>query len=239
MGRTPLEQALIILGVAFHQSTSNALAQLTIAQRDTALFLLRERIFGSQLNGLADCPACKERLELAFDAEYVRSMKLLTAMADSSFPDADSSVTTLLIKDYKIDIRLPNSADLLKLRDLIDEGGAQRHLLKACIVSITDCDEQVLPDSELPDPIKQMVMEQIGQMAALANLTISTTCPGCGYQWEIIFDIVSYFWSEINAWATRMIRETHILASTYGWCESDILEMSALRRQHYLELIGG
>ena len=32
--------------------------------------------------------------------------------------------------------------------------------------------------------------------------------------------------------------EVHVLASSYGWRESDILNMSAWRRQYYLDLIG-
>ena len=78
----------------------------------------------------------------------------------------------------------------------------------------------------------------LGQAAALANLTISATCPACGNKWEIIFDIVSYLWGEINAWAVRTMHEIHLLAATYGWREADILALSAWRRQRYLEMIG-
>jgi hypothetical protein len=34
------------------------------------------------------------------------------------------------------------------------------------------------------------------------------------------------------------MREVHTLAAMYGWRETDILAMSAWRRQRYLEMIG-
>jgi hypothetical protein len=33
------------------------------------------------------------------------------------------------------------------------------------------------------------------------------------------------------------VREVHLLASAYGWRESDILAMTPWRRQLYLELV--
>jgi len=68
---------------------------------------------------------------------------------------------------------------------------------------------------------------------------LSLTCAACNHKWFVGFDIVSYFCTEINAWASRMLREVHLLASTYGWRENDILAMSPWRRQSYLEMIGG
>ncbi len=235
-GETPVEQALVILAAVFPQASRDALAGLTIAQRDVALFHLRELTFGSQLKGLADCPACRERLELAFDANDLRSANLLPA-GEVSLPDADPAVSLFRSKGYEIGFRLPNSADLLKLAALADASQAREYLLVACIVSARHR-KQALAVPELPTKITQGVIEQIGQAAALANLTITSTCPACGHKWEVVFDIVSYFWSEINAWAVRMMHEVHALASAYGWREADILAMSAWRRQRYLEMIG-
>ena len=56
-------------------------------------------------------------------------------------------------------------------------------------------------------------------------------------RWRAVFDIVTFFWSEIEAWACRILREVHILASAYGWCERDILALTSARRQFYLEMV--
>lgn len=235
-GGVPVEQALVILATVFPQASRDVLAGLTIAQRDAALFHVRELTFGAQLKGLADCPACRERLELAFEADDLRSMHLLPD-PDFSLPGVDLAITLFRSKGYEIGFRLPTSADLLKLATLTDTGQARQHLLEACIVS-TKHRKRALLVSDLPAEILNAVIEQIGESAALANLTIASTCPACGHQWEVVFDIVSYFWSEVSAWAVRMMHEVHTLASAYGWREADILTMSAWRRQRYLEMIG-
>jgi len=64
------------------------------------------------------------------------------------------------------------------------------------------------------------------------------TCPSCGYAWPAPFDIASFFWTEVDAWARVLLREIHVLASAYHWCEEDILRLSPWRRRSYLEQIG-
>ena len=36
-------------------------------------------------------------------------------------------------------------------------------------------------------------------------------CPACGHGWQARFDVVSFLWSEIDAWAGRMLRDVHTL----------------------------
>ena len=72
----------------------------------------------------------------------------------------------------------------------------------------------------------------------LAAIDIPLDCLNCGHQWQPLFDIVSFFWTEIAAQARRLLREVHTLARYYGWREADILAMSAIRRQFYLEMGG-
>jgi hypothetical protein len=71
----------------------------------------------------------------------------------------------------------------------------------------------------------------------LTAMQLALSCPECGYQWQTAFDIESFFWSEINAWANRMLHEVHTLALRYGWREMDILAMSPWRRQFYLNMV--
>jgi hypothetical protein len=72
----------------------------------------------------------------------------------------------------------------------------------------------------------------------MGDVQLSLACPACKRQWETAFDIASFLWGEIHAWAQRVLREVATLARVYGWREADILSMSAGRRQAYLELIG-
>ncbi|MEA1978379.1 MAG: phage baseplate protein, partial [Chloroflexota bacterium] len=66
---------------------------------------------------------------------------------------------------------------------------------------------------------------------------MTLTCPECSHQWEVLFDIASFLWTEINNWAERTLRTVHQLASAYGWAEREILNLSPVRRQLYLGMV--
>jgi hypothetical protein len=138
--------------------------------------------------------------------------------------DGSNEPTLLRLKGYQISFCLPSSIDLLKLATLADTEQARQHLLNACLVFVKRRKQAVSVSNLPPD---------IVQAAALANLIIAATCAACAHKWEVVFNIVSYFWSEINAWAACMMHEIYTLASVYGWREAD-----NLARQHYLETIG-
>jgi len=70
-----------------------------------------------------------------------------------------------------------------------------------------------------------------------AEITIRLTCPACSHEWDLLFDIADFFWTEIAAKGHRLLREIDVLARAYGWTEREILSLSAQRRQTYLELL--
>src|SRR6266567_1060204 len=114
---------------------------------------------------------------------------------------------------YEVHFRLPNSEDVTLACDLDD---AEQALLQRCVLRVT---------KDGADP--------------QARVEIALSCVACRHKWSLGFDIVQYFWNEINAWANRMLREVHAIASAYGWREEEILSLSPRRRQFYVDLIGG
>jgi hypothetical protein len=116
--------------------------------------------------------------------------------------------------------RLPNSIDLVAVRGLEDP---ERALLQRCV------------EGDAGDP--QQIAARMAEADPQSDLEIGLTCPSCGHAWSAPFDISSYFWSEVDAWAQRLLLEVHQLARGYGWSERDILSMSAPRRRAYLELL--
>jgi hypothetical protein len=94
-----------------------------------------------------------------------------------------------------------------------------------------------IPISALPAQVAAAIADCMGQADPQTDVQLDLTCPACGHDWRAPFDIVSYLWSEINAWAGRLLGEVHTLAFTYGWDEADILAMSSARRRRYLEMI--
>ena len=220
-GRTPVEQALLLLSVAFPERAPGELAQLPIGQRDALLLRLREQTFGSRLTGLSACPKCGERLETTFTVDEFLESLPTPAEADAPL--------TLETQGFKISFRLPTSLDLQSAPD-------RETLLSACVLAATQGETSITPAS-LPEAVIQSLVAHMEQADPLASVSMPFTCFACGHTWQSLFDIASFFWSEINAWAARMLREVHLLASTYGWSEADILAMSAWRRQLYLEMV--
>jgi len=234
-GKSTVEQALLILSAAFLQVPFVTLSTLDIPQRDLFLLRLRELTFGSQIKGLMACPLCGQQLELDFD---VRDLPASTVpMPDPEKMISPSTESSFSVNDYDITFRLPNSTDLESLDPAMDATSKRKRLLGACIISARRGDE-TLTTKELPIEVLNALIEHIGQTNPLTDLSLPAICPTCGHTWETIFDIVSFFWSEINAWSMRLMQEVHTLAMTYGWREADILAMSDWRRQRYLEMIG-
>jgi hypothetical protein len=93
--------------------------------------------------------------------------------------------------------------------------------------------------SELPAHVVDAVVTRMGDADPQADVHVPIACAACRHEWSAAFEILSFFWTEIEAWAARLRREVHVLASAYGWSEADILALSPARRQGYLELVAG
>src|SRR5262245_59064440 len=100
----PVEQALSMLASACPGTPREALAALSIGQRDACLLDLRERLFGPVFSSLAECPGCGEQLEMTF---HIRELR-----APSGLPPPPLSLER---SGYELSFRLPNSLDLLAL----------------------------------------------------------------------------------------------------------------------------
>ncbi len=222
-GQPPVRKALLLLEAAAPDEPPEALAALPVGQRDARLLRLRAWTLGARLDSLAACPRCGEPLEFAFEADDLLAM-----------PAAEPPATLSLRSDgYEVAFRLPNSLDLAHAGD-----GGERALLERCLVQVRRRGQDV-PAARLPDDVAAAVIDAMAEADPQAEVRLALSCPACGHAWQSTFDIVSYFWKEIEAWAERLLYDVHRLAAAYGWTEADILAMSAWRRQRYLNLIGG
>jgi hypothetical protein len=223
----PVERMLALLQVANPDQSADDLARLTIGQRDGQLLTLREWTFGDRLVSVATCPRCGARLELDFAVGDIRAE-----------PPGSDAELVLLAAGYTVAFRLPTSRDLAPLATATDLALARRALLARCVLDAREGDEP-RPADQLPETVANALARRMAEADPQADVQLALTCPTCGHAWHEAFDIVSFFWSEIDAWAARTLRDVHVLASRYGWSEADILTISAWRRQTYLDLISG
>jgi hypothetical protein len=221
------ERALLLLAAACTELTPEQIAQLSIGQRDKHLLALREQTFGSQLGSIATCPSCAVRLEFRVNAADICSTPLKE-------PDGVLEVTHA---DYSVQFRLPNSLDLASLDPAADPETNRQYLLQRCVIVARRARMEVAA-AELPAEVGTAIAQCMAAADPQADVQLAFVCPHCQHTWQTPFDIVSYFWTEIHAWAGRLLREVHSLASAFGWREAEVLALSPWRRQAYLELIG-
>jgi hypothetical protein len=224
----PVRRALLLLEAAAPEAGPEALARLPVGRRDADLLHLREWTFGPRLVCGVVCDGCGGRLELDFRAEEIRG---------AAEPAEPESFTTK-VGDYEVGFRLPNSLDLLELASCADAAQARRLLFERCVNAARLGGSHVEPES-LPPEVVSGVSERMSQADPQGDIRVSVECPACGREWQTVFDIVSFFWSEVEAWARRTLQEVHVLATAYGWREADTLALSPQRRRLYLEMIRG
>lgn len=229
----PWGQALLLLTAACPETGPRELARLSIGRRDGLLSTLREWTFGSRLACVADCPACGERLELTFGTDEIRDR-----MQDTP------ELVAIQAEGYHVVFRLLNTEDLTALSGHEDPEVARRRLLAECVLEISAAGANDAPErpppltaADLPTGLQEAIVQQMGEADPWADIRIGIACLVCGHTWDAPFDIVSYFWEEIDDWARRTLREIHVLAGAYGWSESEILNTSAWRRRFYLEMV--
>ncbi|HWO26249.1 MAG TPA: hypothetical protein VNO30_46295 [Kofleriaceae bacterium] len=227
--RHPIERALAVLHAAWPGVEIGAWARAPVGQRDCGLLGLHEALFGTELITITRCPRCSERLESAFKASDVRVRVPAAPVAPAP--------RQLHAQDYAIDYRLPTSEDLLELvaRGL-DTASAARELLRRCIVSAQKAGRAVDPIT-LPPAILAQLGEQMAAEDPEAEIHMRLTCPSCGHDWRISFDIVSYLWGELEEWVHQLLVDIHTLAGAYGWSERQILALSPVRRQLYVDMV--
>jgi uncharacterized protein (UPF0212 family) len=225
--QTPAERAFTLLSACCPKATRADLERMNIGKRDAILLAFREHMFGPHFSGLTNCPKCNASLEIAFHSSEVRT----NVSPESADP------FSLTFADFEFKCRLPNGADLLAVTAVGNSDAVANALFDRCLLEKRHRGVEVSTGS-LPEKAIDAIVSEMGKRDPQADIRFALACPDCAHCWEAIFDIVSFAWNEISAWAGRLLRQVHTLAMAYGWREIDILSMSSLRRQVYLEMLG-
>ena len=252
-GVRPIDRDLALLSLACPGVSREVLSHLPLGARDKQILRLREMSFGRVLAAYTECPQCNEGVEFSFSGEDI--------MPDAmdGVPDLDvllgstnkncvneaqlNEKLSLIVRLYELDkdncqikFRLPNSTDLLALKNDLDTSTATDFILQRCVSQVVVKGEQTSLD-HLPLSVQEEVIEQMAEYDSHADILLSMTCPACAHKWHSVFDIGEYLWREISTQTRRLIQEVATLAQGYGWSESEILSMSETRRRLYLEVL--
>ena len=224
LGQHPVERALTILQHASGGETIEALAGLTVGERDRRLIEAREQTFGRTLDAYVECGACAERLEFSVTTDSIRAAPATVASGQ------------LRIADVELRLRPPTTNDLRALRSCGSVQRARERLVELCVVGLLR-DGEAVAANPLPANVVAAAAARISALDPQAEVLIDLSCPACQAHEQILFDIAAFFWSEIAARAKRLLHEIHLLARAYCWSEADILGMSPRRRECYLTMV--
>jgi len=231
LGVSSVDRALILLAAAGRDSPEEDPAQYSMGERDARLLTLREWTFGADVSAVTRCSKCADALELNFRVDDLR------AKGAEPIPIRTAAPLAFEDGDYSVKFRLPNSHDLRALPSPRDVAlKAEQQILQRCVLEAT-CRGESIAVEQLPEPMVAAVSERMTEADPQAHIELALECYQCHHQWGERFEIDSFFWTEIQAWASRLLNEVHQLASAYGWSEGEIMGLSSLRRNLYLNLI--
>lgn len=209
---------------------------LTIGDREALLLHLRRLTFGEAMECVLRCPeaSCGKPMEFS-----LRIDDLLIP----PYPEPSRSHSLQIeagSSEYGIVFRIPTAADLDAAAAFAAENAERGalELLRRCVLHAdrdgTECDVTVLPSCA-----REAVAEAMARHDPQAELELDLSCPACQNAFSVVFDAAAFLLQEIDDAATGLLRQVHLLASHYGWSESEILRIPAGRRARYIELVTG
>ena len=214
----PLDRGVLLLAYSLGLPEREA-ARIDIARRDQHLLRLRSATLGTQLETLLECGECGEALELTLDARQFLGTS----------GQLDNRTTEGQIEGLQM--RLPDSDDLRAAAAARTVDEARRTFFLRCVRNGSG---EAL-ETEPTEAMLAAYSTWLAETAPEIEIDLEIDCPACGTHRTVAFDVVSFFWREIESTCSRLAREVDALARTYGWSEHDILSMSSTRRHLYLE----
>ena len=220
-----LDRAVALLRVATPGVEAEQLSLLPVGQRDERLMRLRARHFGQTFDMTVRCPKCDTALEFSMDIDALIQ------------EPPEPSSRTIGFDGGSVQYRLPNSRDMAAINRIRDPSEARQLLLSRCL-RVTDTEGQPTDAAGVPPEVLEDVVQRWASEDPQADITFKLTCVSCRHKWRSVFDILSYFWRELEIYSQRLQDEVHLIAGQYGWDEQTILRMTPERRKRYIDLIG-
>lgn len=197
---------------------AGAVQDLPVGAAMATLLARHRALFGPILRGVVDCPKCGITLDVECDIDA-----LLAA------PESPRQMEHSLVLDNgaTVRFRLPTLADLAAISSARDEDATALALLEHCLI-----------DTAAVPALLEPVAARMAELDPLGDAELSLRCELCEMSFARPLDPAAFLWQETSLHARRLLAHVAALARAYGWSEADILAMSSVRRQVYLDLAG-
>lgn len=92
----------------------------------------------------------------------------------------------------------------------------------------------------VPPVVPEALDETLGfleRAAPLLSLDLDAQCPHCGVDQKLAFDLPRFLLAALANERAFLVRETHLIASRYGWSHAEILALPRDQRRAFASLI--
>ena len=215
------------------QVATEAVASLTVGDREALLLHLRRLTLGDRLQCVLSCPDpdCGEKMDL--------DLRVSDLLLPPYTPSQEQHETTIAENgsNYSVRFRLPTGADQEVVAAPIysDPQAAGDLLLRRCVERVATEDGQ--PVEDLPPVVINQLPAIMSELDPQAELMLDAACPACDRVFSALFDTATYFFQELDNRARRLYEEVHLLALYYHWSEAEIMGMTVRKRRLYLDLL--
>lgn len=221
------DRARTILRASYPEVRAEELDGMAIGKWNSALLHFRAAQFGTELQVFDRCPHCEGSVEFAIETAQI---------LPGSDPHADER--SFSTDGWNVRFRLLTGGDWVHS---FQAGGSEateagKRLLRRALLQVRHGTNEVPPE-EMPDAAWEALADALVEADSASEILFHLRCPNCGEEWDSPLEPAEFLWREINAACRRLLRQIHILASAYGWSESEILGLSHERRANYLRLI--
>lgn len=220
-----LRRALILLAFLEPEGDGASLSAWTLGERDYRLMGLLAQLNSGNVRGQTACPKCNT--SLAFDLN-------LSQLQRGDYHQRKQGRYNFNEDGVQLSFRLPDSTDLEAAARYPDAETAREILILRCITA-AHWDGVAVDPLSLPHEVIARVGDAVAETDPHQETLIALTCANCEHTWRADFDAATFLWQEIEARAKRILNEVEILARGYGWSEEAILNMTAVRRNAYME----
>lgn len=225
--------------------SKSLIRSLLVADRQYLMMLVRQLSFGDKVEALVHCenPNCHQRMDVDFKISEIPVTRCehqgsyLMSLDTEHLGDCEIEMFSA---DNSLRFRLPVGEDqeVIANSRCSTEMDAICLLLSRCLIASGECstiDAEVI--KSWPSEIRRQIEERMESLAPSLDLTMEITCPECGTEFEVPFELQDFFLNELKANGNLLKREVHQLAFHYHWGEEEIMAMPRQRRQSYVGLL--
>jgi hypothetical protein len=195
--------------------------QVAAAHLGTVALGIRRTWLGDRIvtEGRCQEPGCNERVDITFSSTTYLAHHRPRKPRNVSVSDDG----WCRLAGRPVRFRIPSVTDLLVAGESAEPATV---LASRCV-----------EPAELPASAARAVDRALAALAPSLEGLVGGHCPACGTEVALFFDPLTYTLVELRDAFAGIYRETHALASAYGWPEETILRQPRSRRQRYAAMI--